>query len=87
MIIQKCDICNRECLISGTIVIYKRYIDFCFSCKGEAEKIKESFKKEIDFEFSILDSRLRSKENKMINNAKDKNREKIYFAKKGEQKK
>lgn len=86
MIIQKCDICNRECSISGTIVIYKRYIDYCFLCKEEAEKLKELFKKEIDFEFGVLDSRLRSKENKMIKNAKEKNRKNIYFALKGEQK-
>ena len=46
MIIQKCDICNREVPILDNIILYKKPIDFCNRCRDKIEKAKQEYKKE-----------------------------------------
>lgn len=70
MIIRKCDICNREVSILDTIVLYTKPIDYCCECRGEAEKIKQEYKQEVEYENATLDSRLRSKERNIIHRIK-----------------
>lgn len=70
MIIRKCDICNREVSILDTMVLYTKPIDYCCKCKEEAEKIKQEYKQEVEYENATLDSRLRSKERNIIHRIK-----------------
>ena len=72
MIIQKCDICNREVLALDTMILYKRPIDYCYKCKEEVEKMKQEYKREIEYENVMLDSRLKSKEKNIISKVKQK---------------
>lgn len=73
MIIQQCDICKREVPILDTVVLYKKPIDYCERCKNKVEKIKQEYKKEMEYEYCVLDSRLKSKERNLIKNLKQEN--------------
>lgn len=66
MIIQKCDICNREVTIFDTVVLYSKPIDYCRECRGKAEKIKQAYKKEVEYQMIMLESRLKAKESNII---------------------
>lgn len=70
MIIHKCDICNKTAKSLDTIILYKRSFDYCSECKMEMEKLKESFKREVEEEYTILESRLRAKETKFLSKIK-----------------
>lgn len=76
MIIIKCDICLKEVDNINTMILYKQPIEYCNKCKKKVEEAVQEFKKEIDFENTMLDNSLKKKENKYIKNLK-----------KGEQKK
>ena len=84
MIIQKCDICKREVPIIDTIVLYKKPIDYCERCRNKVEKIKQEYKQELEYQYCILDSRLRSKEKNLIKNLEEENNRGIIL--KGAQK-
>lgn len=79
MIIQQCDICKREVPILDTAVLYKKSIDYCERCKNKVEKVKQEYKREIEYEYSILDSRLKSKERKLIENLQQENKKGIVI--------
>lgn len=79
MIIQQCDICKREVPILDTAVLYKKSIDYCEKCKNKVEKAKKEYKREIEYEYSILDSRLKSKERKLIENLQQENKKGIVI--------
>lgn len=81
MIIQKCDICNRETTIFDSIVLYSRPIDFCRECREKAEKIKQKYKREIECQIIMLESRLKSKESNIIKELKAKNNKGIIIKK------
>lgn len=68
MIIQQCDICKKEVLALDTMILYKKPIDFCENCRKRVEKAKQEYEKEIEYEYCILDSRLKSKEKNFIKN-------------------
>lgn len=68
MIIQKCDICLKEVNYLNTIVLYKQPIEYCNECRKKVEEAVQEFKKEIDYENTMLDNSLKKKENKYINN-------------------
>ena len=73
MIIHKCDICKREVPILDTVVLYKKTIDYCERCKNKVEKIKQEYKKEMEYEYCVLDSRLKSKERNLIKKLEQEN--------------
>ena len=73
MIIHKCDICKREVPILETIILYKKPIDYCERCKNRIEKAKQEYKREIEYEYCLLDSRLKSKERNLIKSLKQEN--------------
>ena len=64
MIIQKCDICNREVPILDNIILYKKPIDYCNRCRDKIEKAKQEYKREIEYEYCILDSKLKKQRKK-----------------------
>ncbi len=70
MIIQQCDICKREVPILDTLILYKKPIDYCERCRSKAEKLKQEYKREIEYEYCILDSRLKAKEKELIKRLK-----------------
>ncbi len=73
MIIHKCDICKREVPILETIILYKKPIDYCERCRNRIEKAKQEYKREIEYEYCLLDSRLKSKERNLIKSLKQEN--------------
>jgi hypothetical protein len=77
MIIHKCDICKREVPILETIILYKKPIDYCERCRNRIEKAKQEYKREIEYEYCLLDSRLKSKERNLIKNLKQENNKEI----------
>ena len=62
-----------------TVVLYKKSIDYCEKCKNKVEKAKQEYKREIEYEYSILDSRLKSKERKLIENLQQENKKGIVI--------
>lgn len=79
MIIQKCDICNREVTILDTIVLYSKSLDYCRECKEKAEKIKQAYKREIECLIIIMESRLKAKESNIIKELRIKNNRGIVY--------
>ncbi len=79
MIIQKCDICNREATIFDTIVLYSKSLDYCRECREKAEKIKQEYKREIEFQIIIMESRLKAKESNIIKDLRTKNNRGIVY--------
>lgn len=77
MIIHKCDICKREVPILETIILYKKPIDYCERCRNRIEKAKLEYKREIEYEYCLLDSRLKSKERNLIKSLKQENNKEI----------
>jgi|GEM_PF-2863909 len=73
MIIQQCDICKRKVPILDTVVLYKKPIDYCERCKNKVEKIEQEYKKEMEYEYCVLDSRLKSKERNLIKKLEQEN--------------
>ena len=73
MIIQQCDICKREVPTLDTVVLYKKPIDYCERCKNKVEKIEQEYKKEMEYEYCVLDSRLKSKERNLIKKLEQEN--------------
>ncbi len=82
MIIQKCDICNREITICDTIVLYRKPLDYCRECREEAEKIKQAYKREIECQIIIMESKLKAKETEIIKQLRAKNNRGIVFKEK-----
>lgn len=79
MIIHRCDICKKDVVHLETMVLYKKSFDYCMNCKGEAERIKEEFKKEYDCEYAILNNKLKSKEKQYLYELKNQNTEDIIL--------
>lgn len=77
MIIQQCDICKRKVPILDTVVLYKKSIDYCEKCKNKVEKAKQEYKKEMEYEYCVLDSRLKSKERNLIKKLEQENYKEI----------
>lgn len=73
MIIQQCDICKRKVPILDTVVLYKKSIDYCEKCKNKVEKAKQEYKREMEYEYCELDSRLKSKERNLIKKLEQEN--------------
>lgn len=59
MIIYKCDLCKKETLHLDTMILYKRGFDYCNECKEKAEEIKQRYKRKIEYEYCMLDSKLK----------------------------
>lgn len=70
MIIQKCDICEEVVNNLYQIIVYKQPIDYCDKCRKPVEKMLMEFKKEVNFENSLLDTNLKHKETRYINKLK-----------------
>lgn len=62
MIIQRCDLCNKQSSFLQSMVLHKKTIDYCSACKEKAEQIKEDFRQVIKQEYMIYESRLRKAE-------------------------
>ena len=72
MIMYTCDICGKSVNYLDTMVIYRRSFDYCLKCRKEVEKIREEFKKEIDYQYVLLDAGLRAKEENIISRIRSK---------------
>ena len=79
MIIQKCDICNREVTILDTIVLYSKSIDYCRECREKAEKIEQEYKREIECQIIILESKTKTKETNIIKELRVRNNKGIVI--------
>ena len=57
--------------------IYRRSFDYCLKCRKEVEKIREEFKKEIDYQYVLLDAGLRAGEERIFSGIKNRKKKKI----------
>lgn len=71
MIIQICDICNKEVKQLETIVMYKQPIEYCDKCKEKVQEKLKEFENEIKFEREVMNASLKSKEKKYIKSLKE----------------
>ena len=71
MIIQICDICNKEVKHLNTMVLYKQPIEYCEKCREKVQEVVEEFKKELDFEREVMNVSLKNKEKKYIKSLKE----------------
>lgn len=62
MIIQICDICNKEVKQLNTIVMYKQPIEYCDKCKEKVQKKLKEFENEVKFQRELMNASLRKKE-------------------------
>jgi len=72
-----CDICGKSVNYLETMVIYRRSFDYCLKCRKEVEKIREEFKKEIDYQYVLLDAGLRAGEERIFSGIKNRKKKKI----------
>lgn len=70
MTINKCDLCGKTVFHLETIILYKRSFDYCKDCKEKAEKIINAYKRVVEYEAVMLDSRLKSKEKNILHKIK-----------------
>lgn len=62
MIKFKCDLCQKETTGIKTMILNKKSIDYCKECEKKAEKIKEQFKRIIEYEYLQYERELKIKE-------------------------
>lgn len=74
MIIQICDVCNKEVKQLETIVMYKQPIEYCDKCKEKVQEKLKEFENEIKFEREVMNASLKSKEKKYIKSLKEDNK-------------
>lgn len=73
MIIQKCDVCLKIVNNLHTIILYKQPIEYCDKCMRKVDELAKEFKKELDFQNTMLDNTLKRKEKKYISKLKKEN--------------
>lgn len=66
MIIQICDICNKEVKYLNTIVMYKQPIEYCDKCKEKVQEKLKEFENEVKFQRELMNASLRKKEMNLI---------------------
>ena len=78
MIMYTCDICGKSVNYLETMIIYRRSFDYCLKCRKEVEKIREDFKKEIDYQYVLLDAGLRAGEERIFSRIKNRKNRRRY---------
>lgn len=69
----QCDICKRETVNLDTIILYNKTITYCDKCEEKVLKSKLQFKREVNYQNTLLDINLKNAEKRLIKELKKRN--------------
>ena len=69
----QCDICKKETVNLDTIILYNKTITYCDKCEEKVLKAKLQFKREVNYQNTLLDINLKNAENRLIKELKKRN--------------
>lgn len=69
----KCEICNKETINLDTVVFYDKPITYCDECEEKVLKSKLQFKREVNYQNTLLDINLKNAEKRLIKELKKRN--------------
>lgn len=69
----QCDICKKETVNLDTIILYNKTITYCDKCEEKVLKAKLQFKREVNYQNTLLDINLKNAEKRLIKELKKRN--------------
>lgn len=69
----QCDICKKETVNLDTIILYNKTITYCDKCEEKILKAKLQFKREVNYQNTLLDINLKNAEKRLIKELKKRN--------------
>lgn len=69
----QCDICKKETVNLDTIILYNKTITYCDKCEEKVLKSKLQFKREVNYQNTLLDINLKNAEKRLIKELKKRN--------------
>lgn len=69
----QCDICKKETVNLDTIILYNKTITYCDKCEEKVLKVKLQFKREVNYQNTLLDINLKNAEKRLIKELKKRN--------------
>lgn len=69
----QCDICKKETVNLDTIILYNKTITYCDECEEKVLKSKLQFKREVNYQNTLLDINLKNAEKRLIKELKKRN--------------
>ena len=69
----QCDICKKRTVNLDTIILYNKTITYCDKCEEKVLKSKLQFKREVDYQNTLLDINLKNAEKRLIKELKKRN--------------
>lgn len=70
----KCDICNKKTVNLETIILYNKSITYCDKCEKKVLNAKLKFKREVNYQNTLLDINLKNAEKKIVKELKNSER-------------
>ena len=69
----QCDICKKETVNLDTIILYNKTITYCDKCEEKVLEAKLQFKREVNYQNTLLDINLKNAEKRLIKELKKRN--------------
>lgn len=69
----QCDICKKRTVNLDTIILYNKTITYCDKCEEKVLKAKLQFKREVNYQNTLLDINLKNAEKRLIKELKKRN--------------
>lgn len=69
----QCDICKKRTVNLDTIILYNKPITYCDKCEEKVLKSKLQFKREVNYQNTLLDINLKNAEKRLIKELKKRN--------------
>ena len=69
----QCDICKKRTVNLDTIILYNKTITYCDECEEKVLKSKLQFKREVNYQNTLLDINLKNAEKRLIKELKKRN--------------
>lgn len=69
----QCDICKKRTVNLDTIILYNKPITYCDECEEKVLKSKLQFKREVNYQNTLLDINLKNAEKRLIKELKKRN--------------
>jgi NAD-dependent SIR2 family protein deacetylase len=69
----QCDICKKRTVNLDTIILYNKTITYCDKCEEKVLKSKLQFKREVNYQNTLLDINLKNAEKRLIKELKKRN--------------
>lgn len=69
----QCDICKKKTVNLDTIILYNKTITYCDKCEEKVLKAKLQFKREVNYQNTLLDINLKNTEKRLMKELKKRN--------------